>query len=51
MPRAIRDRVYDFIARRRYRLFGRADQCILPDERIRSRFEGLPDPASGETHP
>jgi len=27
IPRPVRDYVYDFIARRRYRWFGRRDQC------------------------
>ncbi len=38
IPKALRDRVYDFVARHRYRLFGRYDQCQLPDPRFRSRF-------------
>ncbi|WP_240703042.1 thiol-disulfide oxidoreductase DCC family protein [Cohnella luojiensis] len=37
-PRFIRDRVYDFIASRRYRWFGRQDSCLMPTENIRSRF-------------
>jgi len=30
VPRAIRDRIYAWISRRRYRLFGRRDTCELP---------------------
>jgi predicted DCC family thiol-disulfide oxidoreductase YuxK len=30
IPRAIRDAVYDLIARNRYRWFGRRDVCALP---------------------
>jgi predicted DCC family thiol-disulfide oxidoreductase YuxK len=38
VPRFIRDRVYDFIAARRYRWFGRQDACMLPTPELRSRF-------------
>lgn len=30
LPRAFRDRGYDFVARNRYRWFGRRDTCRLP---------------------
>ena len=30
LPGALRDRLYDLIARHRYRLFGRRDRCDLP---------------------
>lgn len=30
VPRPLRDGFYDQIARRRYRLFGRTDQCMVP---------------------
>jgi predicted DCC family thiol-disulfide oxidoreductase YuxK len=38
VPRSLRDRGYDVVARTRYRLFGRYDACPLPDPRHRSRF-------------
>lgn len=38
LPRAVRDRLYDRIARNRYRLFGRKDACELPDPAQRHRF-------------
>ena len=38
LPQAFRDRVYDAVARRRYRWFGRRDECMIPDSSIRSRF-------------
>ena len=38
VPKPFADRVYDVIARHRYRLFGRRDICILPDPAHRSRF-------------
>ena len=37
-PRAIRDRVYDLVARTRYRVFGRYDHCVLPRPEHRGRF-------------
>jgi len=30
IPRAIRDAIYDLVARNRYRWFGRRDACMLP---------------------
>jgi predicted DCC family thiol-disulfide oxidoreductase YuxK len=38
VPRVIRDAVYDFIAARRYRWFGRRDVCMIPTPELRSRF-------------
>jgi predicted DCC family thiol-disulfide oxidoreductase YuxK len=38
LPRFIRDAVYNLIARNRYRVFGKFDQCPLPDPRYRHRF-------------
>ena len=43
LPKRIRDWGYDLIARNRYRLFGRHDQCIAPTPETRHRFI-LPDP-------
>ncbi len=37
-PRPIRDWLYRRIARNRYRLFGRADLCALPDPALRARL-------------
>jgi predicted DCC family thiol-disulfide oxidoreductase YuxK len=37
-PRALRNRVYDAIARSRYRIFGKYEQCLLPGPDVRSRF-------------
>jgi predicted DCC family thiol-disulfide oxidoreductase YuxK len=37
VPLFIRDRLYDWIARKRYSWFGK-DNCIVPDERLRERF-------------
>ncbi|MGL6160263.1 thiol-disulfide oxidoreductase DCC family protein [Microbulbifer sp.] len=38
VPRAIRDLVYDGIARNRYRLFGKRQECKLPGPEERQRF-------------
>lgn len=40
VPKFIRNRVYDWIARNRYRWFGRADQCMRPTDRLRAKFIG-----------
>lgn len=37
-PRFVRDAVYDFIARVRYRAFGRYDACPIPPAEHRARF-------------
>jgi predicted DCC family thiol-disulfide oxidoreductase YuxK len=38
VPRPIADAVYDAVARRRYRMFGRFDACPLPHPDERARF-------------
>jgi predicted DCC family thiol-disulfide oxidoreductase YuxK len=38
IPAPIRDRVYRWIARNRYRWFGKRDQCMLPTPEVRDRF-------------
>jgi predicted DCC family thiol-disulfide oxidoreductase YuxK len=38
LPLAFRDRLYDVVARNRYRVFGRYEQCLIPSEESRSRF-------------
>ncbi|WP_133500473.1 thiol-disulfide oxidoreductase DCC family protein [Cognatilysobacter terrigena] len=40
MPRGMRDRAYRFVARHRYRLFGRHAACALPPENAAARFIG-----------
>ncbi len=37
-PRWLRDPVYDRIARNRYRIFGRTEQCMVPAPADRARF-------------
>lgn len=38
IPRFIRNRIYDFIARRRYRWFGKKDSCYMPTPELNRRF-------------
>jgi len=32
------DPLYDLVARHRYRLFGRSDECLVPARHVRNRF-------------
>jgi predicted DCC family thiol-disulfide oxidoreductase YuxK len=41
VPRALRDVVYGFVARNRYRVFGKYETCMLPDPNQRHRFLDL----------
>jgi predicted DCC family thiol-disulfide oxidoreductase YuxK len=38
VPRPVRDWIYDFVARHRYRWFGKRDVCMVPTSEIRARF-------------
>ncbi len=38
VPRPARDFVYDWFARRRYRWFGKRDECMVPSPEARERF-------------
>jgi predicted DCC family thiol-disulfide oxidoreductase YuxK len=38
VPGVIRNGIYDFIASRRYKWYGKRESCYLPDEKIRSKF-------------
>jgi predicted DCC family thiol-disulfide oxidoreductase YuxK len=38
LPRKLGDRLYDYIARNRYRWFGKRESCMVPDPSLRSRF-------------
>ncbi len=40
LPRSWRDALYDFVARRRYRWFGKYESCPLPRPEERERFLG-----------
>ena len=41
VPRSLRDLVYRFIAKNRYKWFGRREQCMVPTPELSKRF--LPD--------
>ena len=48
LPRPIRDAIYDWVARNRYRWFGRRDTCMTPTPDLAARFldaGALPPPA------
>lgn len=38
VPRFVRDAVYRFIARHRYRWFGKSETCRIPTPELRARF-------------
>lgn len=38
VPEGFRNIVYDFIARNRYRWFGKKDQCMVPEPELRTKF-------------
>lgn len=38
VPRFLRDRVYDLVARWRYRIFGQFDACPIPRPETRAKF-------------
>lgn len=41
LPKLVRDRAYNAVARRRYRIFGKFESCGLPSAQDRSRFLDL----------
>lgn len=38
VPPFIRNRIYDLVARNRYRWFGKLDSCFIPTPEVRARF-------------
>ncbi|MFC0213355.1 thiol-disulfide oxidoreductase DCC family protein [Paenibacillus chartarius] len=38
VPRPLRDAVYGFVAKNRYRWFGRSDACMMPTPELKRRF-------------
>lgn len=38
VPVFLRNAVYDWIARNRYKWFGKSDSCMLPDPAVKKRF-------------
>ena len=37
VPKPLRDAVYNLVARNRYRIFGKYEECFLPDAEMRAR--------------
>lgn len=42
VPGFLRDAMYRFVARHRYRVFGKRDECMVPTPELRKRF--IPEP-------
>ena len=38
IPKPIRDWVYDYIAKNRYKWYGKKDQCMIPTPEIKNQF-------------
>jgi predicted DCC family thiol-disulfide oxidoreductase YuxK len=38
LPRSLRDSLYKLVATNRYRLFGKYDVCLMPEERFKHKF-------------
>ena len=38
LPKAFRDIMYDFIAKNRYKWFGKKDSCMLPTAALKAKF-------------
>jgi predicted DCC family thiol-disulfide oxidoreductase YuxK len=38
VPRAVRDLIYNVLARHRYKLFGKRDACMIPSPELEDRF-------------
>jgi|HigsolmetaAR203D_1030402.scaffolds.fasta_scaffold01360_16 predicted DCC family thiol-disulfide oxidoreductase YuxK len=43
VPKSVRDAAYRWVARNRYRWFGRRDRCMIPSPGIRDRFLSVDD--------
>jgi predicted DCC family thiol-disulfide oxidoreductase YuxK len=40
LPKALRDAFYKVVATNRYRVFGKYDACLMPDEKYKNKFLG-----------
>lgn len=38
IPKAFRDVIYDFVAKNRYKWFGRKDACMIPTAELKAKF-------------
>lgn len=41
LPSGLRDSMYDMVARKRYRWFGKSEACMIPSPELKSRFVEL----------
>jgi predicted DCC family thiol-disulfide oxidoreductase YuxK len=41
LPKSLRDALYNVVAKNRYRVFGKYDVCLMPEERHRRKFLDL----------
>jgi predicted DCC family thiol-disulfide oxidoreductase YuxK len=37
VPKPLRDAVYNLVARNRYRIFGKYEECFIPDAELKAR--------------
>ena len=44
LPRWLRDKIYNLVARNRYRMFGKYDSCMLPEPKHRRKFLDVATP-------
>ena len=47
VPRPVRDGFYDWVARHRYRWFGKQNACMAPAPELRARFLDADEPSAG----
>lgn len=40
IPKSIRDVIYDFVARNRYKWFGKQESCMIPTPELKTKFLG-----------
>lgn len=38
VPESIRDMIYDFVAKNRYKWFGKKEVCVLPNTELKNKF-------------
>ncbi len=38
LPKSIRDYIYDYVAKNRYKWFGRKESCMIPTRELQSKF-------------
>jgi predicted DCC family thiol-disulfide oxidoreductase YuxK len=46
LPRGLRDRIYNIVARNRYKVFGKHETCMLPEPKHRQKFLDMATPNS-----